>query len=432
MSRKDIFKKIILEQRESGFGLTPRSLRLPTNLDKAVAVYGPRRCGKTCLLRQTMAELAAAGSPPESSLYIDFEDERIAPLRKEDWELLLEAHSELFPDLAGTRIHLFLDEVQQAPSWDRFVRRMTGNPRMGIFLTGSSSKLLSAEIATALRGRTLSYFLMPFSFKEFLRFRRFEPGSHAEHAPSRHKAKRLFAEYLRFGGFPETFDKDESLKIRILQGYFDLIFYRDVVDRYKVRNLEALRSLMRHLLAAFSSPFSLGGFHNSLKSAGWKLGKDTVFEYLSYLEEANLVRMVSLFDYSAKRRLVNPRKVYCIDTGLVTAVSFQFSENKGRYLENLAFLELLRRGHSVHYYKDERGNEVDFLLADKGRPSQLIQACADLEDPKTRDRELRAIASAAERFGISEALILTEDDRDEFTAGRARVRAVPLWVWLLE
>lgn len=431
MNKKEIFKKVIVESQHKKFNIIPRDLSLPLDIGKTITLYGPRRCGKTFLFYQTIQELIKRGIPFQNIAYINFEDERIQPFSKDDWDVFLDAYLELYPDNTGGKTYFFLDEIQEVPLWDKFVRRLSEQPDFQLFLTGSSSKLFSVEISTALRGRTLSYFLMPFSFKEFLRANEFKIENNLEYSSSRHKAKKLFQEYMKFGGFPEIFNKEDGLKIQILQGYFDLIFYKDIVDRYKIRNFTLMKNIMRYLLTHFSSTFSFTSYYNFLKSSGSKIGKDTIFEYISCLEEVNFIKLVPLFDYSLKKQTVNPKKIYCIDTGLVTAASFQFSENRGRYLENMVFLELLRKGKEIYYFKIDN-NEVDFLITKKGRPEQLIQVSDNIEDKKTKEREIRALVTASKKLNIKNCLILTDDQKFDIHEDGLKINVLPLWKWLLE
>lgn len=432
MDKKEAFKRVIVESQSLRPELISREVRLPMDLQKVITLYGPRRSGKTYLFYQTMLELEKVGVPAKRILYVNFEDERILPFFKDDWEILLEAFFELCPENVGEKMYLFLDEAQEAPYWDKFVRRMSEKKEFRIFLTGSSSKLLSKEIATSLRGRTISFFLTPFSFREALSAKGIKVPANVEYSQQRHLIKKEFSKYLKFGGFPETLEKEEPIKIRILQEYFELVFYRDIVERHKIRNYTLMKELMRYLVNNFASLFSIMGYYNLLKSSGQKIGKDTVCEYVSWLEDVNFVKFVQFYDYSVKRRTVNPKKIYCIDTGLITAVASQFSENKGRYLENAVYLELLRRGKEVFYWKDSAGREVDFLVAERGKPEQLIQATASIEDNKVKERELMPLLAAAERFRIDDCLILTDDQSVELSAGRLKIKVRPIWSWLLE
>lgn len=431
MDKKEIFKKIIVESESFSPEFIRREVSLPTDLQKVITLYGPRRSGKTYLFYQIMQELLHEGVPSQKILYINFEDERILPFIREDWEMLLEAFFELYPQNVGEKTYLFFDEIQEIPYWDKFIRRISEKNEFRIFLTGSSSKLLSKEIATSLRGRAISYFLTPFSFREVLSAEGIKIGTNTEYSRQRHVIKKNFSNYLKFGGFPETIDKEDPVKIRILQEYFELVFYRDIIERHKIRNYNLMKELMRYLVNNFASLFSIMGYYNLLKSSGQKIGKDTVCEYVSWLEDVNFVKFVQFYDYSIKKRVVNPKKTYCIDTGLITAIASQFSENKGRYLENVVYLELIRRGEEVFYWKDASGREVDFLLTEGGKPARLIQVTQSLKDKKVKDRELKPLIKAAEKFNLEDCLILTEDQKDDISFGKLNIKVRPIWSWLL-
>ncbi len=433
MSKKEVFKKIIVESQQFKPKLINRDIQIPVDTYKVITLYGSRRSGKTYRFFQTMKQLENEGVDPTAILYINFEDERILPFCKEDWEFLLEAYYELYPENIQKEKYLFLDEIQETELWDKFVRRLAEKGDTHIFITGSSSKLLSREIATSLRGRTLSYMLMPLSFTEFLRFKGQVVEKNSEYSEQRHKLKKYFNEYLQFGGFPEIINQAEQIKRQILQGYFELTFYKDLVERYQIRNFGLMKELMRYLITHFSSLFSVGGYYNYLKSAGQKIGKDTLFEYVSQLEEVNLVKIVSLFDYSLKRQTINPKKIYCIDTGLISVVSSQFSENRGRYLENMVFLELLRRKKEIYYYKDKKNKEkeIDFFITEKGNPKQLIQVTADMTAPEVKEREIGTLIKASKEFKLTDCLILTDDQKDEIVKEKVRIKIIPIWLWLI-
>jgi hypothetical protein len=192
-----------------------------------------------------------------------------------------------------------------------------------------------------------------------------------------------------------------------------------------------MKDLMRYLISHFSSLFSITGYYNFLKSSGLKIGKDTLFEYLSCLEEVNFIKLVPLFDFSLKRQMVNPKKIYCIDTGLINAVSFQFSENRGRYLENLVFLELLRQKKQIYYFRDNKDNEIDFLIAQDRKPIQLIQVVTSLKEQKAKEREVVPLISSAKELKVEQCLILTEDEKTEINAGKLKIKVLPVWSWLL-
>lgn len=431
MDKKEIFKKIITEFRESAYSVFSRDLTLPRNTGKVVSLYGPRRSGKTYLFYRTIELLLKSGVSPEKVLYVNLEDERISPLSKEDGQLILDAYYELNPENIDGDKYFFFDEIQVLPMWEKFIRRLSERPDTDIFLTGSSSRLFSKEIATALRGRTLSYPLMPLSFGEVLSFKGIKRERHLFHSKARYKVQKLFNEYLRFGGFPEVLDKKLDIKTRILQEYFELIFYRDIVERYKIRNFTLMRELMRYMLSHFSSLFSVSAYYNMLKSAGFKIGKDTLFEYVSCLEDVGFVKTAALFDYSLKKQIVNPKKIYAVDAGLINAVSFQFSENKGRLLENIVFLELIRREKDVYYYRTKKGREVDFAVKRGRKISELIQVAQQLSRKNTKEREVTALSSAMDEQNLREGLILTENEEATIEIGQKRVKVIPVCKWLL-
>lgn len=431
MSNKEIFKKIIRESQRFKPEVLSRDLRLPVDTNKTIALYGPRRSGKTYLFYQTIKQLINKGVNPDAILYVNFEDERILPFNRGDWEVLLESYYELYPENIGDRSYFFFDEVQETVLWDKFVRRLSEKGATHTFITGSSSKLLSKEIATSLRGRTLSYMMLPLSFAEFLRFKGQAIEKGVEYSEQRYKVRKLFNEYVQFGGFPETLHQDEPIKRQTLQGYFELTFYKDIVDRYQIRNFGLMKELMRYLITHFSSIFSVGGYYNYLKSTGQKIGKDTVYEYLSWLEEVNFVKMVPVFDYSLKRQTLHPKKLYCIDTGLITAVSLQFSENRGRYLENIVFLELLRQTKEIYYFKNREEKEIDFFITEKSKPSQLIQVTTDLTAPGVKEREVEILIKTSKEFNVSDCLILTDDQKDEIIREHVKIKVIPIWLWLL-
>jgi len=217
----------------------------------------------------------------------------------------------------------------------------------------------------------------------------------------------------------------------MLQDYFNLIFYKDLVERFNIKNTFLMKDLMRYLTHNFSRLFSVRKYHAFLSSRGVRTGKNTIFEYLDHLEEINFVRLIPLFSFSLKKQLVNPRKVYIIDTGLVTSTAFPWEENKGYYLENIVFIELLRRGWEVFYYKTKEGLEVDFLLWRNGKACGLIQVTQSLASKDTLEREKKALFSAMSELGINKAIILTEDEKLVLKEDRFYIDIQPIWLWLI-
>ncbi len=413
---------------------TARSLELPGLPGKVDAVVGMRRSGKTWFLFQQIRQRLESGVGRDRLLYLNFEDERLLPISAGDLHLVPEAHYRRFPESRDQLCWFYFDEIQNVPGWERFVRRLVDNEKLAIVLTGSSAKLLGREIATSLRGRSLSSELFPFSFEESLRHAGVEvPRQWPVSARRRSLLENRFDGYLEVGGFPEVQSVAPELRIRVLQDYVDVVLFRDVVERHRVENLPALRYLQRRLLSQPARKFSINRLHNDLKSQGIPAGKDSLHRYLSHLEDAFLLATVTIASASARARQVNPRKCYAIDPALATATSFRASRDTGHLLENVVYLELRRRGCSAWYVHTRSGYEVDFLARSLTGERELIQVSADVSRSRTRRRELRALEEAMEEHGLDRATLITlrEEGTVDVDGGRL-VRIVPAWRWLLE
>lgn len=420
MEKKDQFKQIIREFHERKLPeVYRRELEIPET-KKIVSLIGSRRSGKTFFFYQLINDLKKEIDVSQAT-YINFEDDRILPLELKDLNLLLEAYFELYPENAEKTVYFFFDEIQNIEDWEVFVRRIHDTLDARIFVTGSSSKLLSKEIATSLRGRTLPFYLYPLSFREFLSFRGVEAGKDTEYSSRRHLVRKLFGEYMLWGGFPEIALEDESLRQMILNNYYEMFIYRDLVERYSIRNINLLKNVARYLLTNISAPFSRRAYYNVLKE-NMALGKDTLGEYISCLEDINLVYLVPIFNYSLKSQQVNPRKIYCIDTGLRSAVTFRFSGDFGKIAENIVFIELKRRGYEIFYWKDHR--EVDFVIKDGAGKLTAINVSY------TNSIEKREIDGLKEFSGKYDAdlILLTKDIGKE----ENNISFIPLWKWLLD
>lgn len=423
MTKKEMFKYIIKEFHEARLPeLYKRKLTIPET-QKVISLIGLRRAGKTFYFYQLINNLIEDSINPSQILYINFEDDRILPLNVKELNTILEAYYELYPENTGETLYLFFDEIQNIDNWELFIRRVHDKKNARIYITGSSSKLLSKEIATSLRGRTLSYYLFPLSFKEFLRFRQVTLNKDFEYTDARFKVKKLFSEYLVGGGFPEVVLEAEELRQDILRNYFEMFIYRDLVERFSIRNTSLLKSLVKFLITNIGTTFSVNSFYRTIKK-DMPVGKDTLMEYLSYLEDINLVYLVPIFSYSLKKQQVNPRKVYCIDNGLRNAVSFMFSKDEGRLAENLVFLELKRRSKEPYYWKNK--GEVDFVIKD--RDSSLTAINVSYTD-EIDERETKALLEFADEFSpkVKELILLTKDL--EKTEGKIKI--IPLWKWLI-
>jgi hypothetical protein len=418
--------------------ITRRDVRLSAIPHKARAVIGMRRSGKTSFLHQVLADRLAAGVPRAVLVPFNFEDERLAGLQASQLHWILEEYYVRVPELRGRRpVTFFFDEIQSVPGWETFVRRILDEELAEVFVSGSSARMLSREVATSLRGRATETVIFPFSFRESLRHRGAEPDERpALYAKAKRSAlERAFRDYLVAGGFPEAQGLAAADQVELLQGYVDVCILRDVVERHGVTNVVALRRLVRHLLSAPAAPFSVHKFTNDLRSQGVAISKDLVHEMLAHLQDAFLVRVVSMATSSERQRNVNPRKVYPVDPGLIPAFDRSGKANTGHALETAVLVELERRGGEVAYIRTPEGHEVDFLWTARDGKRRLVQVADDLTARETRDREFGALESARPQHRGASALLLTGSAIDTELALADAPRGVEVrtaWEWMLE
>jgi predicted AAA+ superfamily ATPase len=414
--------------------LTRREIRLPQVPGKALAVIGMRRSGKSCFLWQCLGDLLAAGEPRESLVYLNFEDDRLIGLDASDLSFLLESYFQLHPQFRDTsRITLFLDEIQLVSGWETFARRVLDTEKIRLFVSGSSASMLSREVHTSMRGRAMEVTVYPFSFREALLHRNLLPENHWELLPKARRSalENAFRRYLVEGGFPDAQNLDTRDRRPLLQGYVDVAVLRDVIERHGISNPVALRWLQRHLLGSPCAPFSIQKFHNALKSQGLPVAKDSLHSFLGHFEDAFLIRTTSLFTASERQRMVNPRKAYPIDPGLIPIYERAGRANLGHALENAVFIELLRRGCEVHYFRTPQGHEIDFHAVDPEGRVQLIQVCADASDPETLNREIRALAEIPLLLPHAKPLLITLDPLPQGTAVPDGIEATTALPWFL-
>jgi len=372
---------------------TPRTLELPLDSRKVVALVGIRRSGKTYLLYETMRRLEAQGVDRRQMLYLNFEDDRLLPIQAGELDLILRAHEELYPEMAGRKKYLFFDEVQNVPSWEIYLRRLHDTEEACLFVTGSSSHLLSRELATGLRGRSVSYEVFPLSFAEFLRFRGLEYAPYSRTSESRMAS--ALEEYLKTGGLPEVVLADESLRPRILKEYVDLVFYRDLVERYGVANPLVMRRLLRHCLGHPASLFNVHKLYQDFRSQGLALSKDTLYSYAGYLEESFVIFTLPVAERSLRKQAVNSKKLHAIDWALAYPFVAEPSIDVGKKLETAVFLHWRRQREDLGYLAG--GREVD-LVVNREHPEQLINVAYSVSQAQTWEREIAALAEAGARF----------------------------------
>jgi predicted AAA+ superfamily ATPase len=381
-------------------------------LKHVVVITGIRRAGKSFFLSQIAKTFYT------SYYYLNFEDERLYKFSVEDFELFYQTAIELF----GESRTIFLDEVQNIKGWERWVRRMH-DEGFKLYLTGSNASLLSKELGTLLTGRHIPIILFPFSFIEFLHFKEFDFRKEDLYITERRaKIVRYFEEYVQKGGFPE-FLKSEN--IDILQGYFNDILQRDIVQRYSVKYPMQLKELARYMITNSGKLMS----YNKLRQVSELKSTNTVIKYVDYMKTAYLIFTVPFFSYSLKQQLRNPFKVYSIDVGLRNAISFGFSKDFGRIYENIVALHLLRKGCEVYYWKGINGEEVDFVVKMANKIEHLVQVTYELEENK--EREIKSLITASKELKCNSLIILTKEYEGEEKIKNKIIRYIPLWKWLL-
>jgi hypothetical protein len=426
-------KKELLKQIIRDFHLAPlpelyrRTLDVPMNTGKIITLIGVRRSGKTSYLFELMGKLIAGGISKSCILYINFEDERL-DLKAEELDLLLQAYRELYPDNGIEGCYLFFDEIQNIAGWDTFIRRVYDSGTKNIFITGSNARFLSSDIATSLRGRTISYQVFPLSFREYLTFKEITVDLHSTSSIA-HINHHLI-DYLRNGGFPEVIGYDNGLRNRVLQEYFNVMIYRDLLERYQIKNIPALKFFLKRLLSSATKQMSVNNIYNELKSSGFKIGKNQLYDNLEACQNIYLALILRKHTTSLVERELGEKKVYAIDNGLLNALSYKFSDDLGKTVEQTVFLELKRREKDVFFFKEKV--ECDFIVKNGFDVSEAIQTSVRLTDDKTRKRELRGLLECCATFGLKEGLIITLDGMDEFTENGVTVRVMPLYRWLLE
>lgn len=410
---RDLLRAKLAEALAAPIGtLTPRDIRLPKIAGKAIAVIGVRRGGKTSFLHRQMAERIAGGCRRESQLLLSLEDERLVGMTAADLGWLLDEHARQMPGLreSGT-LTVYLDEVQVVPGWETLVRRLVDTGGIEVFVSGSSARLLSREVATSLRGRGMEVLVHPFSFREALRHAKQEPNAPWERLSPADRAilDAALRRYLEEGGFPEAQRTERRDRLTLLKGYVDVMVLRDVIERYDVTNAQALRWLQRQLLATPGGSFSVKKLYDSLRSQGVRVAKDTLHAYLDHLQDAFLVRTVGMHSRSERQRMVNPRKAYPVDPGLIPLYERIGREHRGRALETVVLLELERRAYTVDWLRTADGWEVDFFAERTGDTPLLVQVSLDTAADATWEREVRALSAAARAYPDARALLITLD-----------------------
>ena len=416
---KNIFKQII-----SDFHAKPirtikgRDLQIEMNTSKIISIIWPRRSGKSYYLFGVIEELLSLWVDKTRIVYINFEDERI-DIDGNNLGLLIDAYLELYNAQDLKDVYFFFDEIQNIDNWEKFVRRLYDDGSTHIFITGSNAKLLSKEISTSLRGRSISYELLPLSFREFLAFKDQKINIHV--TKDRAKLLSLQKEFIEWGWFPEVSEMNEELKIKTLQEYFDVMLYNDIVERYKIKDVVLLKQFVKLLLQTTTKDFSINKIGNDLQSMGFHFDKNILYEFLDHLDTIYFGKSVSKFDHSFKKQTL--KKFYLIDNGFLNALTFKFSDNYGKLLENTVFTELYRR-HGEDIYFLRNGSETDFVINNEQK--LIYQVCYDL-NPENRDREIRGCLDAMEKFWVVSSMIVTFKQEENINIDGKNIEVLPFY-----
>jgi predicted AAA+ superfamily ATPase len=365
---------------------------------------------------------------------LGLEDERLVGMTATDLGWMIAQHERDFPTLRRDRLlTVYLDKVQLVDGWESLVHRLGETREVELFVSGSSAKLLSREVATASRGRLLEVLVHPFGYREVLRHAGQEPTDPWRQVGPADRATldRALRDYLQVGGFPEAQGVEVRDRARLLTGYVDTMVLRDVIERHNVTNVTALRALQRHLLANPGGHFTVQKFYNSLRSQGVPVGKDTLHDYLAHLQDAFLVRVLDMHSTSERQRMVNPRKSYPIDPGLIPLYERPGREHRGRALETAVLLELERREYTVTWLRVGDDQEVDFFATRPGDPPLLVQVSMDTTQDATWEREVRSLEAAAREHPDAEALLVTQDPTPPLRALPGSLQWMAATEWLL-
>lgn len=428
MELRSTFQSIIsLHQRELPLDLQDRKMQLPLDGGRIVTVTGIRRCGKSSLLGLTINRLLEAGVPKERILYVGFDDERFLSMTPDNFDELLQAYREMYPNTSLQDVYMFFDEIQLVSGWELFVLRVYKNYCKHIFITGSTAKMLSEEIASALRGWPDEYREYPLSFEEYLSFKGIEADKYSEEG----KAMMTFAfrDYCDEGGFPEVVcAQTKSEKVKILQSYFSTMLFRDMIEHYHIgASVSVVRYFLKRVMNNLTKPTSVNNIYNDLKSQGLKVAKDSLYLWLDYACNIFLFRKVQRYTKSMVKQSSSPAKYYMADIALRNAVLLPESEDAGKALENIVYLNLERslgEEDQISYFYEQK--ECDFVVQRGERVSELVQVCWTLNE-ENMEREVGGLLAASTVTNCKQCKIITFCQQQTIEREEIRIEVLPIW-----
>ena len=416
---KDLLKQIILEQQEILHAPNKRYVQryiadewLQTS--EILIISGIRRCGKSVLMQQIRDRLV------EKDFFFNFDDERLANFKLDDFQKLQECFVELF----GEQHTYYFDEIQNIEGWERFVRRLY-NAGNKIVITGSNARMLSRELGTHLTGRYIQVEIYPFSFQEYLAMNEIPVNAKTLYTTTgRATMVKSFVKYMECGGFPK-FLQDGS--VSYLTSLYESIIYRDILTRNGLTNEKEMLEMMFYLASNATKRVT----YSSLGKVVGIQHPDTIKNYLEYIQQTYLIFQLFRYDPSVKKQMMSPKKIYFVDNAIIKRIGFNATENNGVFLENLVFIELKRRGWDVYYYADKK--ECDFIVRKGLHISDAYQVTLKMDSPQTREREIAGVREAMQAYSLSKGYILTFEGKEtiNFDDGTI-VEVVPVWEWILQ
>lgn len=432
MEKQYIKTQIAMRQTEFPIHLKMRECQLPINVDKIITIPGVRRCGKTSRMEAVVNELLNSGVSRERILWVSFDDERFVNMIPDEFDLIIEAYREMYPHIDMQSVYIFFDEIQLINNWEYFVMRLFKHYSKHIYISGSNATMLSSELKSALRGWPDEQETLPLSFKEYCVFNEINTESWLEADMA--KLRNAFAAFNNEGGFPEVVLTNNPLqKTKVLQTYFDTMLLKDLVEHYKLRNIEALRYFLKRIMANLTKPTSIRAIFGDIKSQNLKVSKNDLYEWAGYACDIFLFIRIPNYNKSLKKIESSLPKYYCIDNGLYSSVLLPQSDDDGKKLENTVFLHLYRHKtpiQQIFYYQGK--GECDFLIQSGVSIEQLIQVTWRMDNEETRKREIRGLVEAAELTGCKNLCIITANTQEVITLDNGlEIKVIPAWRWLL-
>lgn len=432
MEKQYLKMQIAMRQAEFPTDLKTREKSLPINEGRIVTIPGVRRCGKTSRMEAVANELIASGIDRKRLLWVSFDDERLVRMSLDEFDLIIEAYREIYPDIEMSSVYMFFDEIQLIEGWEYFVMRLYKHYSKKIYISGSNATMLSTELKSVLRGWPDEQETLPLSFREYCVFNEIKTDSWLESDIA--KLRNAFISYNNEGGFPEVVLTQNHLqKTIILQTYFDTMILKDLVEHYKLSNVEVLRYYLKRIMTNLTKPTSIRAVYGDIKSRGLKVSKDDLYEWANHA--CNIFMFFRIPNYSKSLQKIESSqpKYYCIDNGLRDAVLLPQSDDDGKKLENTVFLHLYRHRtpiDRIYYYQGKY--ECDFAIQRGINIEKLIQVTWNMNNEGTRQREINGLLEAAKATNCQNLFIITADNSEEIKLdNNIVIHVLPAWRWML-